>query len=94
MLEDFDLKKDRPFIEFSNDTISQLIVDCFKIDQLDLEISTLLYEELKLRKTSKSKALLSEIELEFKKKSDLIKWLKEAREKSKRLKIFIINLKI
>ena len=67
MLEDFDLKKDRSFIEFSNDTISQLIVDCFKIDQLDLEISTLLYEELKLRKTSKSKALLSEIELEFKK---------------------------
>ena len=52
MLEDFDLMKDRPFIKFSNNTISQLIVDCFKIGQLDLEIATLLHEELKLRKTS------------------------------------------
>ena len=87
MLEDFDLIKDRPFIKFSNNTISQLIVDCFKIDRLDLEIATLLYEELKLRKTSKSKTLLSEIELEFKKVNHTpIKWLKEAREKIKEIK--------
>ena len=44
MLEDFDLIKDRPFIKFSNNTISQLIVDCFKIDRLDLEIATFLCE--------------------------------------------------
>ena len=87
MLEDFDLIKDRPFIKFSNNTINQLIVDCFKIGQLDLEIATLLHEELKLRKTSKSKTLLSEIELEFKKVNYTpIKWLKEAREKIKEIK--------
>ncbi len=87
MLEDFDLKKDRPFIEFSNDIISQLIADCFKIDQLDLEMATLIYEELKLRKTSKSKKLLSEIQFEFTKVNHTpIKWLKEAREKIKEIK--------
>ena len=87
MLENIDFKKDRPFIELSYDVLKSLSDKCFEDGKLDLEIATLIYEELKLRKSSNSKKLLSEIKLKFSLANhEPIKWLKEARKVIKTIK--------
>ena len=61
--------------------------NCFADKKLDLEIATLIYEELKSRKSSNSKKLLSEIKLKFSHANHKpIKWLKDARLAVKTIK--------
>jgi hypothetical protein len=81
-----DFKKDRPFIERSNDELKLFAIDCFADEKLDLEIATLIYEELKLRKSLGSRKLLSEIKLNFSSVNHQpIKWLSKARLNIKKI---------
>ena len=87
MYNNIDFKKDRPLIELSNEVINSMSNNCFTDKKLDLEIETLIYEELKLRKSSNSKKLLSEIKLKFSLTNhEPIKWLKDARLAVKTIK--------
>lgn len=87
MYNNIDFKKDRPLIELSNEVINSMSNNCFTDKKLDLEIATLIYEELKLRKSSNSKKLLSEIKLKFSLANhEPIKWLKDARLAVKTIK--------
>lgn len=83
-----DFKKDRPLIEFSNKALNSLSDECFAQGNLDLEIATLIYEELKLRKSSSSKKKMSDILLKFSSiNHEPIRWLKDARLIVKNLQI-------
>jgi len=80
MIDDLDFTKDRPFIEFSNEYLNSLSDDCFINNNLNLEIATLIYEELKLRKSISSKKILSNLLFKFSSVNhEPIKWLKDAR---------------
>ena len=80
MLNDLDLTKERPLIEFSNNDMDKLTFFCFDKDKLNLEIATLIYEELKLRKSSSSKKVLASLLSKFSSAGhEPIKWLKDAR---------------
>ena len=46
MLHDLDFTKERPLIEFSNNDMDKLSFFCFDKDNLNIEIATLIYEEL------------------------------------------------
>lgn len=81
MFNNIDFKKDRPLIEFSNDALDLLSEECFAFGKLDLEIATLIYEELKLRKSKGSKNILVDVELKFSLiNHEPIRWLKDARK--------------
>ena len=87
MLNNFDFTKDRPLIEQSNDALNLLSNACFTNNDLNLEIATLIYEELKLRKSSSSKKMLFNLLLKFSSVNhEPIKWLKEARLIMKKIK--------
>ncbi len=80
LIQDLDFTKDRPLIKFSNEMLYELSILCFTNSRLDLEIATLIYEELKLRKSSSSKKLLSDIVLKFSLiNHEPIIWLNNAR---------------
>ena len=80
LIQDLDFIKDRPLIECSNDFLHELSVSCFTINELNLEIATLIYEELKLRKSSISKKILSDVLLKFSSVNhEPIIWLNNAR---------------
>ena len=87
MLHDLDFTKERPLIEFSNNDMDKLSFFCFDKDNLNLEIATLIYEELKLRKSSSSKKILDSLLLKFSSAGhEPIKWLKDARAIMKTIK--------
>jgi len=80
MFNIFDFTKDRPLSEFLNDELNIFSIKCFEENNLNLEIATLVYEELKLRKSTSSKKLLADLLLNFASVNhEPIKWLKEAR---------------
>ena len=80
MFNIFDFTKDRPLSEFLNDELNIFSIKCFEENNLNLEIATLIYEELKLRKSTSSKKLLADLLLNFASVNhEPIKWLKEAR---------------
>jgi len=80
MIDNLDFTKDRPFIEFPNEDLNVLSYNCFVNNDLNLEIATLIYEELKLRKSSGSKKILSNLLSKFSSENhEPIKWLKDAR---------------
>ena len=82
-----DFKKDRPLIEFSNEALNSLSEECFANGKLDLEVATLIYDELKLRKTKVSKSILVDVELKFSLVNhEPIRWLKDARKIMKTIK--------
>lgn len=81
-----DFKKNRPLIDFSNDALNSLSVECFADGKLDLEIATLIYEELRLRKSSSSKKLLTNVLSKFSSAGHKpIKWLNDARSVLKKI---------
>jgi hypothetical protein len=87
MLNDLDLTKERPLIKFSNNDMDKLSFFCFDKDNLNIEIATLIYEELKLRKSSSSKKILDSLLLKFSSAGhEPIKWLKNARAIMKTIK--------
>ena len=87
MLNDLDLTKERPLIKFSNNDMDKLSFFCFDKDNLNIEIATLIYEELKLRKSSSSKKILGSLLLKFSSAGhEPIKWLKDARAIMKTIK--------
>ena len=80
MFNIFDFTKDRPLSKFLNDELNIFSIKCFEENNLNLEIATLVYEELKLRKSTSSKKLLADLLLNFVSVNhEPIKWLKEAR---------------
>ena len=87
MLNNFDFTKDRPLIDQSNVALNLLSIACFPNNDLNLEIATLIYEELKLRNSSCSKSVLSNLLSKFSSVNhEPIKWLKEARLMIKKIK--------
>ncbi|MDC0531507.1 hypothetical protein OAO48_05000, partial [Alphaproteobacteria bacterium] len=86
MLNDLDLTKERPLIEFSNNDMDKLSFFCFDQNNLNLEIGTLIYEELRLRKSSSSKKLLTDVLSKFSSAGhEPIKWLNNARSVMKKI---------
>ena len=87
MFNIFDFTKDRPLSKFLNDELNIFSIKCFEENNLNLEIATLVYEELKLRKSTSSKKLLADLLLNFASVNhEPIKWLKEARVIGKSIK--------
>ena len=58
MIENLNFTKERPLIDLLNNNLSKLSETCFNQNNLDLEMGTLIYEELSLRKSSTSEKIL------------------------------------
>ena len=87
MIDNFDFTKGRPFIAYTNKDLNVLSENCFDKKNLDLEIATLIFEELKLRKSLNSKKNLSILLSKFVSVGhEPIKWLKDARKIMKTIK--------
>mgnify|MGYP006076208033 CR=1 FL=1 len=94
MLNRFDFKKDRRLINCLNDELFCLSIKCFEENSLDLEIATLIYEELKYRKSSSSNKLLSDLLLGFSiVNHQPIQWLNHAKSIIRSIKNVDHNLK-
>ena len=86
MLENLNFAKERPLIDLLNNDLSKLSDFCFDQNNLNLEIGTLIYEELRLRKSSTSKKLLTNVLLKFSSVGhEPIRWLKDARSVMKKI---------
>ena len=87
MLENLNFAKERPLIDLLNNDLSKLSDTCFDQNYLDLEIGTLIYDELSLRKSSSSKKILKDLLSKFSSAGhEPIKWLKDARSVMKKIK--------
>ena len=87
MLNIFDFTNERPLANFLNDELLSLSIKCFEKNNLDIEIATLIYEELKLRKSKRSNILMSDLLLSFSLVNhEPIKWLNDARKIAKSIK--------
>ena len=86
MLENLNFAKERPLIDLLNNDLSKLSDYCFDQNNLNLEIGTLIYEELRLRKSSTSKKLLTNVLSKFSSVGhEPIRWLKDARSVIKKI---------
>ena len=86
MLENLNFAKERPLIDLLNNDLSKLCDACFDQNNLNLEIGTLIYEELRLRKSSSSKKLLTNVLSKFSSAGhEPIKWLNDARSVIKKI---------
>ena len=86
MLENLKFAKERPLIDLLNNDLSNLSDACFDQNNLNLEIGTLIYEELRLRKSSSSKKLLTNVLSKFSSAGhEPIKWLNDARSVIKKI---------
>ena len=87
MLENLNFAKERPLIDLLNNDLSKLSDTCFDQNNLDLEMGTLIYDELNLRKSSSSKKILKDLLSKFSSVGhEPIKWLKDARSLMKKIK--------
>ena len=87
MIENLNFTKERPLIDLLNNDLSKLSETCFNQNNLDLEMGTLIYEELSLRKSSSSEKILKGLLSKFSSVGhEPIKWLKEARSVMKKIK--------
>ena len=87
MLENLNFAKERPLIDLLNNDLSKLSDTCFNQNNLDLEIGTLIHDELSLRKSSSSKKILKDLLAKFSSAGhEPIKWLKDARSVMKKIK--------
>jgi len=87
MLENLNFAKERPLIDLLNNDLSKLSNTCFDQNNLDLEMGTLIYDELNLRKSSSSKKILKDLLSKFSSVGhEPIKWLKDARSLMKKIK--------
>jgi hypothetical protein len=87
MLENLNFAKERPLIDLLNNDLSKLSDTCFDQNNLDLEMGTLIYDELSLRKSSSSKKILKDLLSKFSSVGhEPIKWLKDARSLMKKIK--------
>ena len=86
MLENLNFAKERPLIDLLNNDLSKLSDTSFDQNNLNLEIGTLIYEELRLRKSSSSKKLLTNVLSKFSSAGhEPIKWLNNARSVMKKI---------
>ena len=86
MLENQNFAKERPLIDLLNNDLSKLSDASFDQNNLNLEIGTLIYEELRLRKSSTSKKLLTNVLSKFSSVGhEPIKWLNKARSVMKKI---------
>lgn len=87
MLENLNFAKERPLIDLLNNDLSKLSDDCFDQNNLDLEIGTLIYDELSLRKSPSSNKILEDLLSKFSSVGhEPINWLKDARSVMKKIK--------
>ena len=87
MLENLNFAKERPLIDLLNNDLSKLSDTCFDQNNLDLEMGTLIYDELNLRKSSSSKKILKDLLSKFSSVGhEPIQWLKDARSVMKKIK--------
>jgi len=87
MLENLNFAKERPLIDLLNNDLSKLSDTCFDENNLDLEMGTLIYDELSLRKSSSSEKILKGLLSKFSSVGhEPIKWLKDARSIMKKIK--------
>ena len=88
MFENLNFTKERPLIDLHNNDLSKLFDTCFDENNLDLEMGTLIYNELSLRKSSSSKKILKDLLSKFSSVNhEPIRWLKDARLIVKNLQI-------
>ena len=86
MLENLNFAKERPLIDLLNNDLSKLSDASFDQNNLNLEIGTLIYEELRLRKSSSSKKLLTNVLSKFSSAGhEPIEWLNDARSVIKKI---------
>ena len=64
-IENLNFAKERPLIDLLNNDLSKLSDTCFNQNNLDLEIGTLIYDELSLRKSSSSKKISKDLLSKF-----------------------------
>ena len=87
MIENLNFTKERPLIDLLNNDLSKLSETCFDQNNLDIEMGTLIYEELSLRKSSSSNKILKDLLSKFSSVGhEPIKWLKDARSVMKKIK--------
>jgi len=87
MIENLNFAKERPLIDLLNNDLSKLSDKCFDQNNLDIEMGTLIYEELSLRKSSSSNKILEDLLSKFSSVGhEPIKWLKDARSVMKKIK--------